>query len=253
MKAIFLDIDGVIQPASNQKRFEHLGEIEDIIKRLNTEKPAEKDWAEYAKGIGKYDIVATMFDWDEASVARLHNIIDQTGARIILSTDWRNKGMSMMKALLSLHNLDSYLYDSLYHVEDYCVLLEGPDADERMRKANDDYNEYTTLLFKMLSAFRKVYPSYEEPKRLWPVSVNERTVEIREYLDRHPEITSYVAIDDRDLRLGLEGHAVVTLSRIREENEQDCLNILKKEDGPYHLPEECKIPELYEWREKYLK
>lgn len=251
MKAVFLDIDGVLQPPSNQERFDHLCEIDGIINRLNTEKPAEKDWAEYAKNCGKYDITATMFDWDPNAINRLHHILETTGAKIILSSDWRNKGMSMMRALLSIHNLDGYLYDSLYHIDDYNILLEGPDADERMRQANIAHNEYMDMVFKLLDAFRKVYPSYEEPKRLWPVSVDERTTEIREYLDRHQEITSYVAIDDRDLRLGLDGHAVTTLARLREAEAQKCIEILQKEDGPYRLPEGCNIPELQVWREKY--
>lgn len=252
MKAIFLDIDGVLQPPSSQKRFDHLKEIDDIIKKLNAEKPAEKDWADYTVCCGQYDITAVMFDWDKGAVDRLHNIIDRTGAKIVLSSDWRNKGMSMMRALLSIYDLDSYLYDSLYFTDD-CWAYEGPDRRERIEQAQVARKTYETMWFKMLDIFRKIYPSYDEPRRFWPVSVNERTVEIREYLDRHPEITSYVAIDDRDLRLGLDGHAVTTLSRMKEEDMQKCLDVLQLEDGPYPLPEECKIPELYEWREKYMK
>ena len=32
MKAIFLDIDGVLQPGTNQKRFEHMAEISNLAK-----------------------------------------------------------------------------------------------------------------------------------------------------------------------------------------------------------------------------
>lgn len=36
MKAIFLDIDGVLQPYGNQNRFEHISEVSALAKELNS-------------------------------------------------------------------------------------------------------------------------------------------------------------------------------------------------------------------------
>ncbi|MGM9758874.1 MAG: HAD domain-containing protein [Parabacteroides sp.] len=252
MKALFLDIDGVLQSPSSRNRFAHLKEVDDIVKRLNEEKPADEDWQVYTKCGGQYDILAVMFDWDEEAVSFLRNILDTTGAKIVLSTDWRYKGVSMMKALLSIHDLDQYYADSTYFVEDYDIVYGDPDYEKRSKRANENREEYREMRYHLAKAFDKAYPPYDKANGWKKVRVDERAIEIREYLDRHPEITSYVALDDRDLRYGLDDHAVVTRGVLLEEKAKECVEILNREDGPFALPEVCRIPELQAWREKWV-
>lgn len=253
MKALFLDIDGVLQPHSSKERFSHIDEMKQIVEQLNVSHPAGQDWKEFAKMGGQYDIAAVMFDWDQPSVERLRNVLDTTGAKIVLSTDWRYKGEPMMKALLSLHGLDKYYYDSTYYVKDYYLPLDAPDYERRSEVAEENRMEYRMLLRHLQSAFDKVYPPVQEPDSWYAKHVDSRAVEIREYLDRHPEITAYVTIDDRDLCYGLDGHAVVTRhDQLTEEEDQACIEILSKEDGPYALSDACRTEELLAWREKWL-
>ena len=68
---------------------------------------------------------------------------------------------------------------------------------------------------------------------------DSRASEIRDYLDQHPEVTSYVAIDDRRLGFPVEGHFVHV--RHGELGAEDCKlakTLLQQEDGPYLLPKE---------------
>lgn len=53
-----------------------------------------------------------------------------------------------------------------------------------------------------------------------------RTREIRQYLEAHPEITAYVAIDDMDIERGLEGHFVYTSNFLTDEDCRKCVEIL---------------------------
>lgn len=68
------------------------------------------------------------------------------------------------------------------------------------------------------------------------------TAEIREYLDRHQEITSFVALDDRNLTLGLDGHLIKTENCISEANVKQAIEILQREDGPFLLDDTLPPP-----------
>lgn len=96
----------------------------------------------------------------------------------------------------------------------------------------------------------KLYPA--DPNK-WMDFVDYRTGEILEYLDRHPEITAFVALDDRNLEKGLNGHFIHTKNSISEEDVERAIEILNREDGPYPLDECLHTPELEEWRRKYVE
>lgn len=255
MKAIFLDIDGVLQPRNNQRRFDHLKKIEEDIERLNITHAKYADWHQYLKCCGEYDITAVLYDWDQKAVMWLRNLLKDSGAKIILSTDWRYKGEKMMMALLSLYGLDKYYYDSTYFIDNYYnVSHDDPDFEKKRKAAEVDKDEYSKLKEHMQEEFNKVYPPFEDPKKWFTTRVDERAIEIREYLDRHPEITSYITIDDRDLVYGLDGHAIVTDHDIMDQIDYYTgMDILAKEDGPFPLPESCKTPELEAWRKAWIK
>ena len=82
--------------------------------------------------------------------------------------------------------------------------------------------------------------------------VDERAAEIREYLDRHPEITSFVSFDDRNLEKGLLGRFIWTNNHISEEDMKNCIRLLNIEDGPFLLDDSMKPEGLQSWREKYV-
>ena len=137
---IFLDIDGVLQPCCSQKRFEH--DLEQT-KIMVAEEMKEKGYLE----LDKYDVGAVYYDWHEAAVKNLHDLLWRCDAEIVISSDWkRSKTIEQLKLLLRIHKLDRYVTDMV---------------------------SYTDHTFK---------PD-----------------EIRNYLREHPELRSYVILDDLDM------------------------------------------------------
>lgn len=256
MKVIFLDIDGVLQPGSYQDRFEHLAEVSDLAKKLNVELNNGFDYYKLVGGdkeydnkqqVNKYDIGAVYWDWHPEAVKLLHEVIDKTGAKIVLSTDWRGRGLEEMRGLIDIKGFGKYLYGATYFAaKSYSSTDEKLFTDEEMSKQEQEFREITGNIQNGLG---KIYPPIEVG--FWERYVNYRTAEVREYLDRHPEITSYVAIDDMYIGVGLDDHFVWSdKGWIRQEHADKMIEILSKEDGPYPLPAELKTKELEEWREK---
>ena len=170
---------------------------------------------------------------------------DSTGAKIVLSSDWHDRGMKKMRGLLGVHHLDTYLADATYFISFYERYL-AKDTTIGKEKAEAWVPIIQTLTKKM----KEIYPS--EGKG-WSIKyVSERATEIREYLDRHTEVTSFVAIDDRDIEKGLLERFIKTDNYLSEENMVECINLLNKEDGPYFLEKTLKSDELQTWREKYV-
>ena len=146
MKVVFLDIDGVLQPYDAENRFYYLDEslIDKLSKEFNT------DYHAYSI----YDVMAAYYDWHEEAIARLKYILEKTGAKIIISSDWRSDKMpDKMPALLKLHDLDKYWYAdniinnefipiskrrsleinhslNIYPIDNYIVLDDMPGLDE---------------------------------------------------------------------------------------------------------------------------
>lgn len=242
MKVVFLDIDGVLQPKGNQERFKHIDEIPALAMTLNQTKQVDFD---YVKLSNRYDLAAVYYDWDKPSVERLRCMLDETDAQIILSTDWRQNGLNYMRAMLAVHNLDGYLYDSTYYSFRF--------YKSEMRKNEARGSAWSPIIDQLYKGLSILHP--EEITNKWGgrANLSYRTCEIREYLDRHREVTSFVAIDDRDLTKGIEDHFVITDNEITEEQMHRCIEILQKEDGPYPLDESMHTPELQKWREWMAK
>ena len=229
MKIVFLDIDGVLQPTWSRNRFEHIHEIEDVARQLETKKSDYEYYAyvtagqgphgaPYSQNIRRYNFAAVYFDWSKSAVDYLADILEKSDAKIVISSDWRDEGEYAVKMFLSVYGLDKYYYglvDASYHVwvGDGCALRDFP-----RQKQVEKY-------------FYSIRPEGQY--------FDSRASEIRDYLDQHPEVTSYVAIDDRRLGFPVEGHFVHV--RHGELGAEDCKlakTLLQQEDGPYLLPKE---------------
>lgn len=255
MKALFLDIDGVVQSPSDSKRFEHTKEFVELSKRLTHELNNGFDYYEFG-GVPsddrsfppseQYDVAAVYYDWRPEVVERIRYILDTTGAKIVLSSDWREKGLENMKGLLDIHGLGKYLYPTApFFIAEWKPYVQNLYAQEELYEMSHN----TRVVMKTLSEkMASLYPS--DPNH--PTYFDDRAIEIREFLDRHPEITAYVALDDRNLTRGLEGHFVQTWPIVKEEQVDRIIALLNQEDGPYHLPDEMKSKELELWREKWV-
>lgn len=251
-KALFLDIDGVLQPCGQQKRFDHLKEIPEICARLNKTLNCDFDFEAYIKDSysGTCDVAAVYFDWNKQSIENLRRILDETGARIVLSSDWREwGGLDRMKGFLAIHGLDQYLDDATYYIPEcntYSRINYGSEEYIIKQEKEGAWKEVRKRIYNHLC---ELYPSTSDK---WGAPfVDSRTAEIREYLDRHQEIISFVALDDRNLTLGLDGHFIRTENCISEENVKQAIEILQPEDGPFLLDNTLHTPELKAWREKY--
>ena len=235
MKIVFLDIDGVLQPARSRKRFEHINEIEEVASRLEARNPdyeyrayvtAEQGphGTPYSRNIRRYNLAAVYFDWSKSAVAYFTDILQKSDAKIVISSDWRDEGEYAIKLFLSVYGLDKYYYglvDASYYVSvgDRYIKRDFP-----RQKQAEKY-------------FQSIRPE--------GVYFDSRASEIRDYLDQHPEVTSYVAIDDRNLGFPVDGHFVhVRHGELKAEDCELAKKLLQQEDGPYPLPREIfKTPE----------
>lgn len=251
-KALFLDIDGVLQPCGQQERFKHIEEIPDICAQLNQTLNCDFDFEAYTKDSysGTCDLAAVYFDWDKQSVENLRRILDETGAEIVLSSDWREwGGLDRMKGFLAIYGIDQYLKDATYYIpirNTYSGINYGTEEYTIREEKEEAWKEVKKKIYNRLC---ELYPTKSDN---WGAPfVDSRTAEIREYLDRHKGITSFVALDDRNLTLGLDGHFIRTENCISEENVKQAIEILQREDGPFLLDDTLHTPELKAWREKY--
>jgi len=248
LKVVFLDIDGVLQPRT-QYRFEHIrnGEMPqlcaDLTKRLGYDYSALME----ASSTSMYDIAAVYYDWDKESVALMKELLESEGAVIVLSSDWREFGMDVMEMLLGIWGLDRFIYGATdyqyaynYRNNERCGNKNNQETHSFWIKRNEDSKPW---IEKLRNFFKETEGGG---------FIKARIAEIREYLDRHTEVTDYVVIDDLNLCVGNNGHAIVTSERFRKGDLRKAKKILSMHDGPYPLPPEAISPELVSYREKYI-
>ena len=183
-KVIFLDIDGVIQPINSKIRFEHIPEFDKISEELS-----QKFGVDYCQ-YHPYDVGAVYFDWDKTALELLQGILDKTGAKIVISSDWRlSGGLERMLDFFKIYGMDQYIVD-----------IVPPNSGD------------------LICDWIKETPEYK--------GIPWRSIEILEYLKAHPHIQKYVAIDDLPLDRGLGKFAVITEEVMTQKDANKCIRIL---------------------------
>jgi len=150
MKVLFLDNDGVICLYNNWGG-------------------RAKKWSKYIKlnpgqtSLALAPVEIRFDDFDKKAVKVLNDILEETGAEIVVSSDWR-------------------LHATLEEIGEY-YLAKG--------------------ILKAPIAFTKRYIGCDKPDEFeWRRSAmyeQQRCIEVRQYLTDHPEITNWVCIDDLEL------------------------------------------------------
>jgi hypothetical protein len=167
-KVLFLDIDGVLQPGDARNRFKHINEMDKLYEELFAKYGI--DYSAYSK----YDDTAVYYDWDKESLQEFRRILDTTGAKIVISSDWRHKKqLSCLQDFFRIHDMADYVIDFT------------PDLDNETCHKLRETAEYKDI---------RQY----------------RCIEILEYVKAHPEVKKWVAIDDVPLDRSLKDNAVVT-------------------------------------------
>lgn len=101
-KVVFLDIDGVLQPSWSNARFEH--DLDETVEAL-----VEERQDGIYRLLDPYDVAAVRWDWDEGAVERVRKLCEQTGASIVVESDWREYvDEDGMRALLAIWGLDEH-------------------------------------------------------------------------------------------------------------------------------------------------
>lgn len=155
MKVIFLDHDGVICLSSNW------GGRSKKWAKYRSENPESSTDKMHAPVSVRFD------NFDEKAVQLLNKILEETGAEIVVSSDW--------KGWANVEEMGEY-YESQGIIRKPIALTRniGDCTWENEEKESWFWN----------------------PR--WDLEMT-RVVEIRQYLHDHPEITHWVAVDDLDM------------------------------------------------------
>lgn len=149
MKIIFLDNDGVICLSNNW------GE-------------RAKKWANFKRDNPEVEfenrpVICRFDDFDDKAVKVLNEILEETGAEIVVSSDWRLHA--------NLEELGEY-YESQ-------GIIKKPIA--------------------VTDIFKDIFPKEWNAFRFRAELELERSMEIGHWLENHPEVTNWVAIDDLNM------------------------------------------------------
>ena len=157
MKVIFLDLDGTICLSNNWGG-------------------RSKKWAKYrsenpetSKFINDAPVEVRFDDFDKKAIKVLNEILEETGAEIVVSSDWRCHA--------NLEELGEYFISQ-------GILKKPVGVTKMLGQCNQPEN----------------YPW----SRKWDLE-QSRSLEILQYLYDHPEVTQWVAIDD--LNMGKNGES----------------------------------------------
>ena len=151
MKVIFLDLDGTICLSNNWGG-------------------RSKKWAKYrsenpetSKFINDAPVEVRFDDFDKKAIKVLNEILEETGAEIVVSSDWRCHA--------NLEELGEYFLSQ-------GILKKPVGVTKLLGQCNQPEN----------------YPWL----RKWDVE-QSRSLEILQYLFDHPEVSQWVAVDDLDM------------------------------------------------------
>jgi len=183
---IFLDIDGVLQISDDRHEHIRQGDMTWLYKRLQVTLGIDYRIHDV------HDVAAVYWDWDKKAVEMLKVILEVTNSKIVLSSDWKTFGFMQMKDLFAIHGLQDHFIDSTPISYDKEITEED------------------------CKALKKRYPQLKD----W----DSRCCEILYWLDKHPYVKNWAAIDDLNLD-ALGEHFVRTRCLMTWKEAAQCLRV----------------------------
>jgi len=123
---IFLDIDGVIQPYSQDSRFEY--ELEKLPAYF-ADRYNDKNFLQ----CNIWDLGAAYFDWDEIALARIKQILRDFNAYLVIHSGWRESvPYHCLNALFKLYDMDEYILE----------VLESGKKETVIQRYLEDYKDF---------------------------------------------------------------------------------------------------------------
>lgn len=201
MRAVFLDIDGVLLPCVDESQRRYLqhktdGSFSDLVSDLKG-KGLFTDRLESLLERNQdleNTLLAVQWDFDSQSVKNVKELIKASGAGVVISSSWRSYGSAFLRAALGVHDLDQYLMGTTPYRFNYFDEEEGNLLDDKA----------LALRTEVIDRIGKVLAG-----SLGFDLVSERSVEICSYLLAHRDIDSFVVLDNENLRNAFKDHFVL--------------------------------------------
>ena len=168
MKIIFLDIDGVLQPGT-QDRFKH--DLDSLKNDLVQKNPAYES-------LNQYDIGATYYDWDKTAVSLMIKLCETTGAQFVISSDWRlYSALPELRLLFALQNMEQYVLDVISSGNN----LSRHEEIQSYLDSHDNITQFVIIDDRYIREFEENFPlNFVQTSWLFTEENYEKAIQILE-------------------------------------------------------------------------
>ena len=180
--------------------------------------------------------------WSKDATRGFAEVLEKHDAGFVLSSEIRETmGRGALASLFALHDLDLRFADM--------TVSPSPLFSDALSRKVVEGTADRSLLELYTRTMRSLWSNLSEDgdgvRR-----IDHRTVEILEYLDRHPEIESFAVVDDRDLSAGIGNDRMVPCDNVLDEGRLGRLDAaLQSRQAVPRLPPCCRTDELRRFRE----
>lgn len=181
--------------------------------------------------------------WSAEATRGFAEVLERHDAGFVLSSEIRETlGRGALASLFALHDLDMRFADM--------TVTPSPLFSDRISRVAVEGAADRSLLelyTRTMGSLWATLAEYCEGAR----RIDHRTVEILEYLDRHPEIESFAVVDDRDLSVGIGNDRMVVCDNVLDKRRLGKLDAaLQSRQAVPRLPSSCRTDELRRFREE---
>ena len=180
--------------------------------------------------------------WSKEATRGFAEVLERNDAGFVLSSEMREKmGRGALASLFALHDLDMRFADM--------TITPYPLFSDRISRVVVEGAADRSLLELYTRTMRSLWSGLDGDDA-GARRIDHRTVEILEYLDRHPEIESFAVVDDRDLSAGIGNDRMVPCDNVLDEGRLGRLDAaLQSRQAVPRLPPCCRTDELRRFRE----